>query len=252
MTKDVYIGIDQTGAVNRLGKPKALPLCLMEGNRVEFFYLETFSKESIFKTLKLSPTQKIVACVDCVLGVPQELGLTWRKALELIKPWEGFGRESARSFFLKLGGGQIFSRRVEIQSRANSVFKEHPFQKNIQTGTYRFWKEIASSAEDFAVPFLGEVVTADKIPLYEGYPTLSWKLIFGVKCRMPDRLPLLIEKSFPDLVVSQESLSLLKSDPNFADAFVLALSLKQFRRVSPQEEVFRIEGWILGQDIEVP
>ena len=143
------MGIDQTGAVNNLGKPKPLPCCLIRGNHVEFYYLDSFSRKDIFKTLKLDEFQQIVVCLDCVLGLPQELNISWRQALDLIKSNEGYGREPARKFFLKLGEGQILRRTVEIICSANSVFSERPFQKNIQTGTYRMWKDIANSDHGF-------------------------------------------------------------------------------------------------------
>ena len=247
MKNFLYIGIDQTGAVNRLGKPKPLPVCTILNNQVNFLYLETFSKKCLIETLGIKSKQKMAICLDCVLGLPQELNLPWQKALELIRTSEGFGRKSASQFFKKLGGGQIFARQVEIKSQANSVFKEFPFQKNIQTGTYRFWKEIAESQNDFAVPFLRDSITADKISLYEGYPSLSWKLLFHLKYRNPKKLPALIKDFFPELVISPPALKMLKKDENLADAFVLALSLKNFKRTSFLKPGYENEGWILGQ-----
>ena len=185
MGKTLHVGIDQTGAIDRSGTPHPLPACLINGQEVTFFYLDSFSKKDLLKNIK--SINNLVICVDCVLGLPQELALPWRKTLELIQAHQGYGRIPAKNFFLSLSDGRIIRRQIEIACNANSVFKEKPFQKNIQTGTYRIWKDIAKAPADFAVPFLMEVPKKNQIPIYEGYPTLSWKLLFNLKFRQPEK-----------------------------------------------------------------
>lgn len=246
MAKRIYVGVDQTGAVNRKGQPFPLPACSIDNNTVTFFYLNDFSKKSLAEKVPIRSESEVVVCVDCVLGLPQGLNITWREALEKIQLSQGYGRPVAQSFFHSLGKGRVLQRQVEIECGANSVFKEKPFQKNIQTGTYRIWKDISLSQGDFYVPHLGESEKNGKICIFEGYPSLSWRLLFGTKSRVPDQLSELVEKHFPKLNVSSSSLAMVKKDPNLGDAFVLAMTLKTQPWSFRGKYDFGNEGWILG------
>lgn len=246
MAQNIFLGVDQTGAVDSKGKPRPLPACSIVGTEISFFYLPEFSKKQIFDHLKPTKNQNVEICLDCVIGLPKELNMSWRQALRQISADSGYGRAAAKTYFDLLGRGQIYRRKVEIECGANSVFKEKPFQKNIQTGTFRFWKDISVSEHDFHAPFLKERPKNRSLPIYEGYPSLSWKLIFGTKNRTPDLLPSLLKEHFPELSVSSPHKALLKKDVNLADAFVLAMTLKLLYSTHFLNCGNLHEGWILG------
>ncbi len=241
----IYLGIDQTGAIDKSGNPRPLPACVIKQNRVSLTYLPSFSKQSIFEVIQPKANEKIAICADCVFGLPDEIDLSWRQALQQIRKSQGYGQGPAQAFFRKLGSGKIFHRKIETECKANSVFKETPFQKNIQTGTYRIWKDISIDESDFYVPFLSEPPHEAKIPIYEGYPSLSWKLLFDTSSRQPNHLKEFIEEKFPKLIIQETHQRQFDRDPNLADAFVLALSLRLWMDTKIAVP-FGNEGWILG------
>lgn len=245
LKKNIYLGVDQTGAIDSNGKPHPLPACLIRKNSVSFFYLASFSKEEMFKKIKPSDAENLLICVDCVLGLPKELRLTWRNALKKIKKTKHYGRQAAIDFFGKIGKGQIIKRKIEILCQANSVFAEKPYQKNIQTGTFRIWKDISIHELDFYAPVLENQITSEQIAIYEGYPTLSWRLLFKSTTRQPKNLTKFIKGKKILLEWTRKHQSSVDLDSNLADAFVLALTMKKFilqaMAMKPQNE-----GWILG------
>jgi hypothetical protein len=243
----IFLGIDQTGAVNKRGIPKPLPACLIRNQKVEFFYLDKLSKEQIeFKTKK-SKNEKIIICIDCVLGLPVETGKSWRNALKIIKKQNHYGMEAAQKFFFDLGKGKIHRRKIEILCNANSVFKTKPFQKNIQTGTFRIWKDISDNEDSFYVPALEQRSFKNQIPLFEGYPTLSWQLVFKSRIRRPELLPEFIKKNKIPVNWDHKLQSSVQKDINLADALALALTLKLYnsKTISNKKDP---EGTILGTD----
>lgn len=241
----VFIGIDQTGAVNSKGVPHFLPVCVLRRSNIEFFYLRSLSRKELDQTLKTSPDETILVCVDCVLGLPLELKISWRQALQLISLHEGYGMAIAKKFFAKLGSGERPRRRVEVLCNANSVFTEKPFQKNIQTGTFRIWKEVSLNPKDFYVPALERAKAKNQIPLFEGYPSLSWRELFGTLNREPKCLTALMRSNFKDLRWTKKHQHMIDSDVNLADALVLALALrKNFNSALKRKK--HPEGWILG------
>lgn len=245
LKKNIFLGIDQTGAIDAKGKPRPLAACLIRKKSVTFLYLATFSKEEILKKVKLSESESLLICVDCVLGLPKELNLTWRSALKKIRKTKHFGRRAAIDFFGKIGKGQIFRREIEILCHANSVFAEKPYQKNIQTGTFRIWKDISMHEKDFYAPALENKISSGQIAIYEGYPSFSWRLLFGSKTRQPKNLTKFIKSEKLLLHWTRKHQSSVEVDPNLADAFLLALTMKNFNKpvlkMKPQNE-----GWILG------
>ena len=234
-----FIGIDQTGAISSSGKPKRLPVCVLQNNRIQLFYLPKFSEE----LLDFKPS---LICIDCVLGLPVTVGLTLRNAIALTKVEENFGRRTAQIFFNRLAAGQSHNRKIESQIGANSVFTIHPFQKNIQTGTFRFWKEMADSPNWFYLPAIpGEKQKKQsKIPVVEGYPSIYWKLILNQKSRMPNDTVRLLRLYFPNLRISRGDQKKIQKDPNFSDAILLALAAQKFHAEIQRKS--HPEGWILG------
>lgn len=245
MKNFIYIGIDQTGAVDRNGKPRPLPACFIRNSSVTFFYLSQFSKAELIKQIKPAKNEELIICVDCVLGLPRGLKLPWRKAIKLISKYDGYGMNIARIFFSALGKGKVHHREIEFACNANSVFKEKPFQKNIQTGTFRIWKDISLEADSFYVPAVEKQLRSDQIMIFEGYPSLSWRILLG----SPNRKPLLVSKlmkaNFPRISFNRKHHFAIQGDPNIADALLLALTMKRFRKSALSLKPC-IEGWILG------
>ncbi|MBC7421179.1 MAG: hypothetical protein H7328_10660 [Bdellovibrio sp.] len=245
MKKWVYIGIDQTGAVDRKGKPRPLPVCFIRNKTVSFFYLSQFSRQEMINQIQPLENEELVICVDCVFGLPSQLKLTWRKAMKRIIKYDGYGMQVAREYFRDIGKGKVLRREIEIACHANSVFIEKPFQKNIQTGTFRIWKDISFEENQFYAPALEKLTDPDQIKIFEGYPSLSWRLLFGSNTRQPSRVSEFLRVSFPLILFTPEQQLKLEQDPNLADALLLALTIKKFRKsaflLKPSHE-----GWILG------
>jgi hypothetical protein len=241
----VFVGVDQTGALNSQGFPRPLPACRLEGSRFEFGHLKEFSKSEV-STFAANDSATLI--LDCVLGLPIELKMDWRHALFLLKSENRFGRNAAEEFFLKLGRGQIWHRDVERLAKANSLFRSRPFQRNIQTGTYRFWLEMARDPDWFSVPWL-EPQRKSKFRVYEGYPSLLWRRLLAVTNRKPQEISTLTQKHF-GLKWSSQQVQLVEKDCNFADALILALGGRHLLAETKSIRVNR-EGWILGVRLPV-
>lgn len=242
-----FLGIDQTGAINKLGVPRPLASCYICSNsKVHFFYLNELSKKPIFDQINLHDTDEILIAVDCVFGLPQELKLNWDEVVTLIHQCPNYGQKQAQNFFFKLSNGIILKRQIEIILKAQSVFQEKPFQKNIQTGTFRLWKDYAQNRADFYISAIEFRKNPKQIALYEGYPTLAWKILFNCKKREPLRLSQLLKNSKFGVQISSDQQSLINKDPNFADAFVLALLLQTQDPFNDLPVKPTPEGHILG------
>lgn len=239
-TTTIYIGIDQVGAVNSKGQPRPLPACRLRGSQFEFVQLKEFTQAGV-KELTGHESASIV--LDCVLGLPMSLGLDWRDTLKLLRSERRFGRAAAEEFFERIGGGHIWYRQVERLAKANSLFRSRPFQKNIQTGTYRFWVEMARDPDWFAVPWLPNEKKSD-FKIYEGYPRLLWKRLFDQKTRKPTQLVAMTSEKF-GLNWTPQQVRLIEKDHNFADALVLALAGRKLLKKNENLKV-NMEGWILG------
>ncbi len=242
----MYLGIDQTGAVDGKKNPKPLPTCLLQDGQTQLFYLSSFNFASLKHSAMAIDAGNLEICIDCVIGLPQQIQVAWREAVARTREVEGYGRSAAAEYFRNLGKGLRPPREVELKCRANSVFKELPFQKNIQTGTFRFWKDMANDPDWFYAPMIPNEPGSGRIPVYEGYPSLSWKLLFGVKTRQPAELGRLLEQMYPDVYWNSELQEAVHKDPNFADAFVLALTAKVL--IDKPLPLANPEGWILGAD----
>lgn len=234
-----FIGIDQTGAVNSLGTPKPLPGCVLEDNRLSFYYFKEFSSE-------LAKSDPMLICIDCVLGLPSSVDVPLREAMFRTKKIAGFGRAPAQAFFEKLADGKIHHRGIEFKLGANSIFTVYPFQKNIQTGTFRFWKEMSFDPDWFYLPALPNEKNnrQNKVPVVEGYPSHYWKSILKQPHRKPDLIVDILKSKFPDLKIKNEDKKLMAKDVNLVDALVLALAAKY--HVNEISRKSTKEGWILG------
>ena len=209
---------------------------------------------SIDPELKLSMGAFLI---DCVLGLPQDLlhkGCL-AKFLETAKPQpssaelmgflfslasafprdEGpalYGRAAASAFF-RSTFPEVYPhparRQCEIRLKANSLFLERPYQKNIQTGTFRFWREIGESLKDEPCWFHLWPHNTEKnsdLPLIgEGYPSALWKLNIGKSRSEPEQLVSWLKSERFDFKAIDEDILMTK--PDWADAAILAASLAQ-------------------------
>ena len=278
-----YLGVDQTGAARRGGKSAApLPVALAERRGERRLKVELGSIESATETKlrefigEAAFDSSVGILLDCVIGLPSAF---WGRVLGEEAIWklmrstrncvgprgELFGRAVAQKFFSTIWEGaaeQIPKRRCERLARSNSVFQVHPFQKNIQTGTFRIWRDLSQSNDEWARiwPFsIGSesLLRSAKPWLFEVYPSLIWRICFG----LPTRNLALLEAAARSVLrarryeVEFTDWRALKKNPDLADAFALALGgvlldddarlfepFPGFRKIPELSK----EGWIIG------
>lgn len=248
---EIYIGIDQTGAVDSRGNPRPLPACAwLPGQKTPVFRaLPSLSRLSFEQAFRLPPRSRVTLVLDAALGLPASCGVSFEAHLARAKTYQhqskSFGMKVAHQFFLDYLGvdpkAPYPKRRAEVLANANSVFRLHPFQKNISCGSFRCLKELAQD-EEFRPgiwPFEGR---RNGWILLEGYPSLEWRLLYN----SPTRNRSTLERAHPRFALSRLS-------PDQLDAFVLAQAarklsprlLRDWKRRLPVPAL-RIEGWILG------
>lgn len=175
-----------------------------------------------------------------------------------------WGREAAQVFFSKLWDScprvakapGLFPKRVcEIQAGASSVFQTYPFQKNIQTGTFRFWKEMTrdESKPWFKQwPFPQNAYGKASIPtVFETYPSLLWQELWGLPTRNRTRLLTAINQTFQksQLTLRMNDRALLVKNADAADAATSALGgllLQKQGMLTKNKKCHLGEGWIVG------
>lgn len=243
----IFIGVDQTGAVNHKGEPKNLNASLIDQRNKPIYLaglkLLELSNSSIQQLLNenvpLIKDHKVLICVDAVFGLPQELQTKPQEIMKRAKKFsfnkKNYGAETAYNFFKQfLLSEDIPERQVEALVKANSVFNLKPYQKNIGCGSYRIIKDLAQDPTWFSLwPF-------DKLDkqfvIAEGYPSYFWRTEFNCPRR--------------DLKYLSEKFKKINfANLDQADSFVLAYgaskSLVQLFNFKLTEKT-RIEGWILG------
>lgn len=213
--------------------------------------------------------------VDCVFGLPEPSWpfsncsgseALWR-LFESAKGEKAFGRLAAETFFSGFPNSQLFPpRRVERLAGANSIFKARPYQKNIQTGSFRIWKELGARPNSLVIlPFdLNQVADKNRACILEVYPSFLWKKFLNTRKRKPELLLEAIENKLfgQNIRLSQNTRQQLQASVDFCDASIAALSAYRLQRESkllsfPSESFVKKEGWILGveerecQSIEV-
>lgn len=182
------------------------------------------------------------------------------EALQLAKKESGpFGRTSAEQFFDEIlrGGKTIPTRLCEELARANSVFRSRPFQKNIQTGTYRLWRDLATDPHFRDWRIWPYSKTQSKFTLFEGYPSLMWRQVGGVNSRAPEKLGRILKHY--GVRTTPEQLRAIRANSDLADAAMLALGgwvlwqknqlFEPFQGFFESDEFRRracTEGWIAG------
>ena len=258
------IGIDQTGTKN------PLPLALLTQvksrekkakYKLSLHALPAFTPQG-FQSLTIPiNTSETWITADCVFWALQGTGLPglWKTfehaKLHRMKS-QGMGRAVAESFFQAVRDqngwkNEYPARNIEVLTKANSVFRVFPYQKNIQTGTFRIWSEISGKRWLNIWPF-EKKQNLKRAWLAEGYPTWMWKNVFASPTRKPEHLARFLKLKFSNQVSwSKSDEALFTQSPDYADAVVLAaatLAILQETNFNPSIPKMnkQNEGWIFG------
>ncbi|MBM4304643.1 MAG: hypothetical protein FJ112_10005 [Deltaproteobacteria bacterium] len=285
-----FLGIDQTGAATAQGqRAKPLKACLIKKTKTKWrVFTHLDSRPLSIESLTLSslktflrhfdlrwPVPGLAIIADCVLGIPDVLPIEEDlRTNNFVPVWNllnqahdfeyqnaKYGREVAEKFFSRFLSGsiQIPKRQCEIVSGSNSLFTNRPFQKNIQTGSYRIWKDLTQNSKNQWLniwPFNSPKNFDPKAPwLFESYPSLMWKEILGIRGRNSKKLIGKLQTKRFQSTFLFDSFSALSSDPDLCDALVLALSgailQEEKHLITPfpkfwEMPCLRQEGWICG------
>ena len=252
---DIILGVDQCGAVDNNGLPKALPSSILYYTNKWQLYpeelnLKAFTREAIQELFleKIGSSmdeQNIVIAVDCVFGLPRSTGLNFTG----LKNWiadagsmDGYGFYAAKKFFdSKIGAHEIF-RQAEKQLNSGSVFSPYPLQKNIQTGTFRIWKDLNSWSDNSYSMWPFEAYKgAGKPWIIEAYPSLAYLLLQNTKRQFKINLPLDIQSSIANL----DALHGFSKDHRDASMAAI-LTWKIANQGLREQRQVDIEGAILG------
>jgi len=286
-SEEIFIGIDQTGAALQGGrKAKPLPISGCSWNpaldsnfeliqspsghhRIPHLSVDALLEWGGERLERAWRAGRVRLVLDCVLGLPTEVWghLRSQNLSDLFRQaaHEGgetpFGRAPAERFFAGVldearwsSGDPLPTREPERLAGANSVFLTRPYQKNIQTGTYRLWVDLARDPRWFRESriFPSDSQGGRGGPgnwIFEGYPSWSWTRILGAPSRDFRRAEHWIRQRGPQIQSQPGLFESYSSDADLADAAVLAFSGAYLRSrgllwgYSGRD--FR-EGWILG------
>ncbi len=261
-----FIGIDQTGAWNhQRNAPALLPMACIHLFRGEWV-LETHPLKSLeaesFLLLGIDvETLPSLIAVDCVFWsnskqTVKNLKTDFREAYRHRLEKGKVGREIAESFFKRHDRPPGSKRDIDQKTGAQSLYSPLPFQRNIQTGTFRIWSELGDPRnQKFNFFPWSHSSSKQKTWVVEGYPSLSWKNLFNSKTRSPGNLSQWIEQIIrPEIKISEKTKDLICLDQNYADAAVLALQafmtpidLSRLKNPSLKRKMLA-HGYILGGD----
>lgn len=218
---------------------------------------------------------RVAIVLDVVIGLPSTCWPSWATGEGGERPWSlfaraaetpGWGRPAGERFFETLrpraSSEPLPRRHCEREAGANSVFVTRPFQKNVQTGTFRVWKDLAGAGGGRRwanVWAFDRRVAVRRAPwIFEGYPSLLWAEVFGHRRRAPARFGEVLSSAKALGVDARARAALVRrvaAAPDVADAAVLALGaacldaegrlMTPFRAFGTQV-IPRQEGWIAG------
>lgn len=182
---DYIVGVDQTGATIK-GKPKKLAFSYFETQKNTLnlgLNLKSFKLSEFSKFINDFNNKRVLIVVDAVLGFPFSVKISIFDVLREIKSFEGHGLSKGQEFFDYLKKKYIIKnnplRKIEKILGANSVFTPYPFQKNVQTGTYRILKDLSHDEKWYNIlPY--EKQNFNKY-LIEGYPSKAFKELVGTQ-----------------------------------------------------------------------
>ena len=172
-----------------------------------------------------------------------------------------YGREMGEIFFKAFLKEKMDapSRVCEKIANANSIFTTRPFQKNIQTGSFRSWRDLGKEKKFLNLwPFeTRSSFDSSKPWIFEGYPSWVWKNLLKTSKRYPKNLKKITSTKSKIQIkpAKPDQWSLIEKNPDSADAFVLGFLLIHMLREKKLELfpklpdlVLQYEGWILGVD----
>lgn len=274
---DFFIGVDQTGAV-QAGRPKPLPCVVLarkgedwvmtatqrSGKPLSLPHFSSQCFENLLEPFRRGLDANVGLIVDCVFGLPWA---SWKATGErpgdlrsLIRHCSSetdYGRAASEKFFGKWSGDVLQRRECERLSGSNSVFVTRPYQRNVQTGTYRIWRDLALAGdEDYFSFWPFDPPKRGRPWIFEGYPTFYWRSLFGKRTRSPHAFDTVVTTARAyGLSLRVKGRAAIAADPNLADAAILALAgllLQQKENLFSPFEQFplqlcaRAEGWIAG------
>ena len=291
---NLIIGIDQTGAALDGGR-RAKPLpCAIVSLRDSKWHLEVFNSSErplIIQSFNRESVEPLVIergyklgdtalAVDCVMGLPNNAWPScqggsaplWNLFAQAARDNEervGYGLKPAAKFFDAIRASAKIAdkpaRKCEILANANSVFNTHPFQKNVQCGTYRIWRDLGAEGLAPHKRWLRlwnfDDVVRDEAQawFFESYPSLLWRDVLNLKTRKISELRSRIEDVFGSWIeIHPKTWALLEADPNHADSAVLALGtwfLQEksdlfMTKILPHKKWLKREGWISGLNFQ--
>lgn len=264
MKFQVYLGIDQTGAGKLTAKPLKAVALFRESKRIvghQLLQLDSLKPEVIRTKLQLRDLRRMAILIDSVLGLPEATWPGQANRFWTLCRWAQqeplFGRDAAHTFFSRFWRGhetQAPHRLCERLASANSIFRFRPFQKNIQTGSFRIWKDLGSTKKWANIyPFDLKKSHPHHPWLFECYPSFLWKMLFDA----PKRDFRFLEKNdFQQIALPSQDRQLLQKDADLQDAFVNAYAGFYFDQKNqlfnapprPLSHQINKEGWILGLD----
>jgi hypothetical protein len=252
-------------------------------------YLNTLNYDNLMALQRSVDRQEgpLIVAIDCVMGLPTGVPCNphWGQGRSMLlqlfleaahhqnqlklRGDAPYGMEASRSFFRKLypDGAQDQKRPprppqrwVENLLRANSVFRERPFQKNIQSGTYRIWADLGESSHLDRLHFwpFDHVARcqAGECVFVECYPSHLWRVDWDIARRNPENLISKLDQADRPLRLSPQDRQVLLSSPDHCDALVNALGYINRWESNPIEppypdarRVLEKEGWILGAEV---
>lgn len=243
---DLFIGIDQTGAIDSKGRPKKLPVCAIHKRKVILNQtLPALTQEGlknfIHNHLGFSIEDvKTLICVDAVLTLPKDLAISHQQILKKIKKHsfqnKHYGAICAHHFFNSLSSNnKNHLRLIEEILGANSVFNLKPYQRNVGCGSYRILKDLSNNPGWYQ---LWPIEKNNKpITICEGYPSYYWQNFYALPKRHLDSIKKMTQMDF--------------KNQDFADSYILALAAQKLsHQVTKAKlpQVSEIEGWVLGVD----
>lgn len=260
----LLIGVDQTGATKSNGDLKPLPTIVAFKKKQKWkihqeeIYLESVTPPQVlalahFLDLDIDLDQ-VFLCADCVFGLPRQFDHhPFRHYIEESAQAPSWGLNAGNTFFEKIlnrldtDSKTLPKRKVETDLGANSVFTHHPFQKNIQTGTFRFWKQMSQwGLEDYLIwPHDHPLGRSDRLHVIEGYPSLAAQVLLD----SPRTAPV------PESVSEVNGCEFLNHcNPDHKDAGLLVLLLHKLLNENriKMSRTTNIEGEILGQSLHQP
>ncbi len=244
---DIFIGIDQTGAVGPSGKPKALDVSIIYSkNKIHFetgLKIKSFSRQALTEVIQervpIRESTRVLICVDALFSLPLALRISHAELLRQAKDYsfksKPYGAQTAFQFFNQFQGTEpVLHRRIDLRVGAQSVFHLHPFQRNIGCGSYRILKDLAQETK-WASLWPLEAID-HQLVIAEGYPSHYWSTILDCSQR--------------DLSVAKARYKKLNfADMNQADSFLLALAAQRYHGQifeTVKDPEIKAEGWILG------